>query len=74
MFHRFRLVPFLAGIAVGTCIILFYTAPKQIVFEYPHPQNLKERVYRDTKGKCYTYSAEEVDCDVNEGTLKAYPG
>ena len=73
MLHHFRLLPFAVGVAVGVFFLFFYTTPKKVVVEYPHPQNVKDRVYRDTNGVCYGYSAEEVNCDANEGTLKAYP-
>jgi hypothetical protein len=54
-------------------VLFAYDTPKPIVYEYPHPQNVKHRVYRDKNGVCYAYKAEEVSCDENEGNLKAYP-
>jgi len=54
-------------------MLLFYNAPRKIVYEYPHPQNVNERVYRDENGVCYKYTAKKVDCDDNEESLKPYP-
>ena len=54
-------------------MLLYYKPPRKTVYEYPHPQNVNERVYRDENGVCYKYSANKVDCDANEGTLRAYP-
>ena len=54
-------------------MFFWYTPPKTVVFEYPHPQNVRERVYRDNNGICYQYTAEQVGCDANEATLKPYP-
>jgi hypothetical protein len=43
------------------------------IMKYPSPENVKNTVYRDQNGICYTYSVEKVDCDKNEGTLSEYP-
>jgi hypothetical protein len=73
MLQHFRLVPFLVGLVIGYLVLAFYVPPKHTVYEYPHPQNVKNRVYRDKNGVCYRYNAEKVDCDRNEESLKAYP-
>lgn len=73
MIHHFRIIPFLVGIAVGVLVIFYYKPPPMIVHEYPHPENVKERVYKDNNGVCYKYDSKEVDCDKNEETLKVYP-
>lgn len=53
-------------------VLLFYKVPPTVVYEYPHPQNVQDRVYRDKNGVCYDTPAAEVSCDANEGTLRAY--
>jgi hypothetical protein len=73
MYQHFRIMPFLAGLAVGFALLFWYQAPAKIIYEYPHPQNVRERVYRDTNGVCYSYTAQKVGCDANEATLKPYP-
>ena len=73
MIHHFRIIPFLVGIAVGVLVVFYYKPPPMIVHEYPHPENVKERVYKDNNGVCYKYDSKEVDCDKNEETLKVYP-
>lgn len=73
MLKHFRLLPFLAGAGLGVLMIYFYKVPRTVVNDYPHPQNVNERVYRDTNGVCYKYTAKTVDCDANEGTLRQYP-
>ena len=73
MLKHFRLLPFGAGLALGVVLLVLYKPPKKTIYEYPHPENVKDRVYRDQNGVCYKYLAEKVDCDANEGTLKAYP-
>ena len=73
MLKHLRLIPFIAGLAIGVAMLLYYKPPRKTVYEYPHPQNVNERVYRDENGVCYKYSANKVDCDANEGTLRAYP-
>jgi len=73
MLQHLRLVPFLIGVVVGLAVFFFYKTPQTVVYEYPHPQNVNTRVYRDKNGVCYKYNATEVNCDENESTLKAYP-
>ena len=73
MLKHIRLLPFTAGIGVGLLLLFFYDIPKTIIYEYPHPHNINERVYRDKNGMCYEYTAQKVKCDANEGTLRQYP-
>jgi hypothetical protein len=73
MLKHFRLVPFLIGACIGAFIFFFYKAPPAIVYRYPHPDTVKDRVYKDKTGVCYSYTSSEVDCDKNEETLKQYP-
>ena len=73
MWHHFRLIPFLAGLGVGYLVLRFYKTPVKTVYEYPHPNNMDRRVYKDTNGVCYAYSAKEVNCDDHEDSLKPYP-
>ena len=73
MFNKFRLLPFLAGLAVGILTLYFYKPTKEVVKQYPHPKDGADKVYKDPTGTCYTYTTHEVDCASNEGTLKEYP-
>ena len=73
MYKHFRLIPFIGGLVAGYLILKFYKPPKQTVMEYPHPNNIKDRVYKDANGVCYSYTSTEVNCDENEATLKQYP-
>ncbi len=73
MIQHFRLAPFVAGLLAGFVLIRYYKAPPLVVHEYPHPQNVQGRVYRDNNGVCYRYSARDVDCNANESRLRAYP-
>ena len=43
------------------------------IFQYPHPDNIHERVYKDKNGICYAYTAETVNCNDNQSVLKDYP-
>ena len=73
LLSHFRLLPFIAGIVVGLLVVFYYKPPPLIVHEYPHPENVEQRVYRDNNGVCYRYKSNEADCDKNEETLKVYP-
>ena len=44
-----------------------------MIYEYPHPQNAENRIFKDKNAVCYSYKSKEVSCDANEGTLKQYP-
>ena len=73
LWKSFKIVPFLCGIASGIVTLMFVKTEKPTVLEYPHPEHVKDRVYRDKNGVCYSYTSKEVSCDQNEATLKPYP-
>ena len=73
MFKHFEMVPFLVGLGFGLILLIFWKQKPDIIKAYPHPSNVEKNVYRDPNGVCYKYQSKEVDCDKNEGTLKAYP-
>jgi len=73
MLKHIRLIPFACGLFIGVLMIFYYEPSKTTILEYPHPQNVNERVYRDKNGVCYKYTSKKVDCDSNEGTLRQYP-
>lgn len=73
MLNHFEILPFLIGLFVGVIGLLFIKDKSHVIYKYPHPSNVKDLVYRDPNGVCYTYKANLVDCDKNEGTLKPYP-
>ena len=71
--QHFRVIPFLIGLLVGYVLIIWYKPPPILIYEYPHPDNINNRIYKDKNGVCYSYTVADVDCDKNEGTLKPYP-
>jgi len=73
MLKHFRIIPFLVGVAIGIFILFFYVTLPPTVYMYPHPDTVKDKVYKDRDGICYSYTSSEVDCDKNEETLKQYP-
>jgi len=73
MLKHFRIIPFIIGVVIGGVILVWYVTPPQIIYEYPHPDNVKDRTYRDKNGVCYSYTSTEVNCDKNEATLEQYP-
>jgi len=73
MLSHFRLFPFLAGIVLGFIVLKYYQPPAHTIFEYPHPDNVVNRFYRDRNAVCYKYNSKEVNCNENELTLKQYP-
>lgn len=73
MLGHFRIIPFIAGIIVGIIIFSNYKVEPLSILQYPHPDNIHERVYKDHNNVCYSYTAQEVNCNANEATLKQYP-
>ena len=73
MLDQFRWFPFIIGIVCGALTFAFYKPSKQVIYEYPHPSNTAEKVFRDPSKMCYKYTHHEVNCDSNESTLKEYP-
>ena len=71
--NHFRILPFIGGLVAGYLILILYMNVKRTVVMYPHPDNVRDRVYKNNNGVCYSYTAEEVKCDSNEKTLKPYP-
>jgi hypothetical protein len=66
-------VPFGLGLLIGVIALHFVKTEPVKIMQYPHPDTVKQRVYRDKNGTCYKYTAMEVNCDENEKTLKPYP-
>lgn len=73
MLHHIKFLPFLGGVLVGLFMLFFYKTPPTVIYEYPHPQNAENRIFKDKNAVCYSYKSKEVSCDANEGTLKQYP-
>lgn len=73
MLHHIRLIPLLAGLALGIVGILFAKPDQVIQYKYPLPDQAKELVYKDKNGVCFQYIPKEVNCDKNEGKLKPFP-
>ena len=73
MFHHFRVLPFVVGLALGGVLYYFYKPEKQLIRQYPHPEDADKKIFKDHNNTCYTYSTHVVDCDANEATIKDYP-
>ena len=73
MFKHFETIPFFVGIGFGLVLLFFWKQKPEVIQAYPHPSNVEKNVYRDPNGVCYKYQSKEVNCDTNEGSLKAYP-
>ncbi len=73
MLKHFRILRFIAGLAAGYALLIFYKTEPRVIYEYPHPTNVDTRTYKDKNGVCYSYTAKEVGCDQHEGTIRPYP-
>jgi hypothetical protein len=70
---HFRLIPFIGGVLLAVSFLSIFKMEAHSIFQYPHPDNIHERVYKDKNGACYAYTAETVNCNDNESILKEYP-
>lgn len=73
LYKQFKVIPFILGFVLGFLLLRFVKFEPPKVYDYPHPDTVKNRVYRDKNGVCYRYTSMEVSCDKNEATLKPYP-
>jgi hypothetical protein len=73
MLSHLRLIPLLLGLVVGAIILYVYKPQKQIIYQYPHPEDSKDKIFKDKNNTCYKYSTHEVNCDAHEKSLKDYP-
>ncbi len=75
MFHHFKLLPFLAGLAAGY-VVFFLIRPdastRDRVVKWPNPENAGKTVYRDRNGMCYTFEAQIADCAKVKESLTTY--
>jgi hypothetical protein len=73
LLKEFKWIPFGMGLLIGVVALRFVKTDPVKIMQYPHPDTVKQRVYRDKNGACYRYTSVEVNCDENEKTLKPYP-
>ena len=59
------IVMFVIGLLVGFFLIREATC-KKTVYAYPSLENVKKRVYKDDRGKCYQYYPVDMDCPKNK--------
>lgn len=76
MFHHFKLLPFLAGLAAGY-VVFFIIRPDASktgdrVVKWPNPENAGKITYRDRNGMCYTFEAQLADCAKVKESLTTY--
>lgn len=74
MWKHMKLMPFLAGLAVGAVIFFGFKpdANKERVVKWPNPENSGKVVYRDRNGLCYKFESQLVDCTKVKEKLQAY--
>lgn len=73
MLKHLRIMPLIAGIAVGIIAVICIKPELNVVYKYPTPETAGKLIYKDNNGVCYKYSATEVNCDKNETRLKDFP-
>jgi hypothetical protein len=63
----------LLGVAIGIIAQFVIVPEKKVVVKYPEPSKADGMVFRDSNGTSFKFSASEVDCKSNEGSLNDFP-
>ena len=53
---------FILSFALGIFSVYMTNPPKDIIYVYPTPSNVKQIQYKDNAGQCFEYEAVEVKC------------
>ena len=73
LFKNVRFFPLLLSFAFGIFIVYILKPAPIIIIKYPNIENAGKLIYKDRNGTCFVYETKEVDCDKNEGRIKAFP-
>lgn len=73
LFKNVRFFPLLLSFAFGIFIVYILKPAPIIIIKYPNIENAGKLIYKDRNGTCFVYETKEVDCDKNEGRIRAFP-
>jgi len=65
--------PMLLSFAFGIFIVYILKPSPLVIMKYPNIENAGKLIYRDRNGTCFVYETKEVDCNKNEGRIRAFP-
>ena len=66
MFLKYISLPiFLVSFAVGLFFVYIHGSDLKPIYIYPTPENMRNVLFKDNAGNCFTYKSMEVDCTEN---------
>ena len=71
-FGKLEFFPFLCGLAVGIFVVYILKPAPMVIQKTPNLENAGTLVYKDRNGTCFTYTANEVNCDKVEDKIKPF--
>jgi len=60
---------FLLSFSIGVFLVYLQAPKKQVIYVYPHLDNLNTIQYRDKSNTCFNLDAEHIDCDEEQKKL-----
>jgi hypothetical protein len=73
LFANIKFFPLLVSFAFGIFIVYILKPAPTVIIKYPNIENAGKLIYKDRNGTCFVYETKEVDCDKNEGRIRAFP-
>jgi hypothetical protein len=73
LFKNIKFFPLLLSFGFGIFIIYILKPSATVIVKYPNVENAGKIIYRDRNGTCFVYETKEVDCNKNEGRIRAFP-
>jgi len=73
LLKNIKFFPLLMSFAFGIFIVYILKPTPIIIIKYPNIENAGKLIYKDRNGTCFVYETKEVDCNANEGRIRAFP-
>jgi len=73
LLKNIKFFPLLMSFAFGIFIVYILKPTPIIIVKYPNIENAGKLIYKDRNGTCFVYETKEVDCNANEGRIRAFP-
>ena len=73
MYMKFINFPlFITSLAIGLFVAYITTAPTQIIYVYPNPENEDKLTFMDKADNCFHFTSKEVTCPNDVTKIRSY--